>query len=56
MDYYDSAEDITITQDRALQELARHGITSDEDILEFFADVGKKQEYDAQKVLDWLGY
>ncbi len=56
MDYYDSAEDITITQDRALQELARHGITSNEDILEFFADVGERQEYDAQEVLIWLGY
>tara|TARA_A200000159_G_C7200327_1_gene287591 strand:+ start:270 stop:440 length:171 start_codon:yes stop_codon:yes gene_type:complete len=56
MDYYNSAEDITITQDRALQELARHGITSNEDILEFFADVGKREEYDAQEVLVWLGY
>ena len=56
MDYYNSAEDITITQDRALQELARHGITSNEDILEFFADVGEHQEYDAQEVLIWLGY
>lgn len=56
MDYYDSAEDIIITQDRALQELARHGITSNEDIVEFFADVGEHEEYDAQKVLIWLGY
>lgn len=56
MDYYDSAEDITITQDRALQELARHGISSNEDIIEFFADMGEKEEYDAQKVLIWLGY
>ena len=56
MDYYDSAEDLVITQDRALQELARHGVTSIEDILEFFADVGEQEEYDAQKVLIWLGY
>jgi|TARA_A200000159_G_scaffold61858_1_gene57237 hypothetical protein len=56
MDYYDSAEDITITQDRALQELARHGITSNEEILEFFDEVGKEKEYDAQEVLIWLGY
>ena len=56
MDYYDSAEDLVITQDRALQELARHGITSNEDILEFFADVGEQEEYDAQKVLIWVGY
>ena len=56
MDYYDSAEDLVITQDRALQELARHGITSNEDILEFFDEVGELEEYDAQKVLIWLGY
>ena len=56
MDYYDSAEDLTITQERALQELARHGITSNEDILEVFADVGEQEEYEAQKVLIWLGY
>ena len=56
MDYYESAEDLVITQDRALQELARHGITSNEDIIEFFADVGEHEEYDAQKVLIWLGY
>ena len=56
MNYYESAEDLTITQDRALQELARHGITSNEDILEFFADVGEQEEYEAQEVLIWLGY
>ena len=56
MDYYDSAEDLTITQELALQELAKHGITSNEDILEFFADVGEQEEYEAQKVLIWLGY
>ena len=56
MDYYDSAEDLTITQDRALQELASHGITSNEDIIEFFADMGKQDDYDAQAVLRWLGY
>tara|TARA_Y100000114_G_C11746460_1_gene321889 strand:+ start:425 stop:598 length:174 start_codon:yes stop_codon:yes gene_type:complete len=56
MDYYESAEGLTITQERALQELARHGVTSNEEILEFFADVGEHEEYDAQKVLIWLGY
>ena len=56
MDYYESAEDITISQDRALQELARHGITSNEDIVEFFADMGQLEDYNAQAVLVWLGY
>ena len=40
--YYDSAQGIDISQDRALQELARHGITSSEEICEFFEDMGDK--------------
>ena len=56
MDYYESAEDITISQDRALHELARHGMTSNEDIVEFFADMGQQDDYNAQAVLRWLGY
>ncbi len=56
MDYYESAEDITISQDRALQELARHGITSNEDIVDFFDDMGQQDDYNAQAVLRWLGY
>ena len=56
MDYYESAEDIIITQERALQELASHGITSNEDIFGFFEALGKKKEYKAQDVLIWLGY
>ena len=51
--YYDSAEDITITRDRALQELRDHNC---EDFTEFFEDLGNRKEYNAQKVLDWLGY
>ena len=53
MDYYDSAEDIIITRERALQELKNHNC---EDFEEFFKDLGDKQEYDAQQVLVWLGY
>ena len=56
MDYYESAEDIIITQERALQELANHGITSNQDIFGFFEALGKKKEYKAQDVLIWLGY
>ena len=54
--YFDSAEGIDISQDRALEELARHGITSNEDIVQFFEDMGDKEGYCAQKVLEWLGY
>jgi len=57
MDYYESAEDTTITRDRALEELMNHGIdvTSDE-ILLFNLEVGEKETYEAQDVLSWLGY
>jgi hypothetical protein len=53
MDYYESAEDLTITRERALLELARH---SCEDLEQFFDDLGDRQEYNAQEVLVWLGY
>ena len=53
MDYYESAEDLIISRERALLELARH---SCEDIEQFFEDLGDLKEYNAQSVLDWLGY
>ena len=53
IDYYESAEDLTITRERALLELAKHNC---EDIEQFFEDLGKLEEYNAQKVLEWLGY
>ena len=53
MNYYESAEDLTITKARALKELEGHGC---KDIEEFLDDLGDKEEYDAQKVLEWLGY
>ena len=53
IDYYESAEGLTITRERALLELARHNC---EDIEQFFDDLGDRAEYQAQEVLDWLGY
>ena len=53
MNYYESAEDLTITKARALKELEDHCC---EDIEQFFDDLGDHEEYDAQKVLAWLGY
>jgi hypothetical protein len=52
-DYYESAEGFTITRNRALKELRDHCC---EDIEQFFRDLGNREEYDAQKVLQWLGY
>ena len=54
MAYFESAEDTTITKDRALLELKRHGVESETD--QFLAEMGNKATYDAQDVLMWLGY
>jgi len=53
--YYESAESITITRQRALQELQAHSVT-ELGIADFFADMGDCEFYSAQAVLDWLGY
>ena len=51
--YYESAENHTITKQRAIQELSKHGI---DDTTEFFNDLGNFATYQAQTVLEWLGY
>ena len=53
-DYYDSAENASISKARALRELARHGLL--DEAPQLFADLGERDEYDAQEVLVWLGY
>lgn len=55
MTYYESAEGMTISRERALRELEKHYIDA-EGIQAFFSDLGEHEEYDAQGVLDWLGY
>lgn len=52
MTYYESAEGVTISKDRAIRELLKHGA----DVGEFLTDMGDLQTYDAQAVLAWLGY
>lgn len=53
MSYYDSAEGETISLARVMQELATHGVI---DTQEFFDALGNCEVYDAQAVLNWLGY
>ena len=52
MNYYDSAEGLTISRDRAIAELRKHGVL---DMEEFFNEMGDREEYDAQAVLAWQG-
>ena len=54
MTYYESAENIQITHKRALQELKKHGLL--EDVKMFYEECGRRETYDAQEVLQWLGY
>jgi hypothetical protein len=56
MTYYESAEGQTITRYRAFQELAKHGLAGNDNIIEFIAELGDRETYDAQDVLAWLGY
>lgn len=51
--YYESADGIIITRRRAIKELIAHGIT---DTTEFDQELGIHETYDAQLVLEWLGY
>jgi len=53
MDYYESAEDKTITQRRAMKELDKHNCT---DYMEFVHFLGCKPFYKATDVLNFLGY
>ena len=52
MDYYESAEGMTISKERAKKEVEKHGSSWSE----FLLDNPEKGEYDAQDVLAWLGY
>jgi hypothetical protein len=55
-DYYESAEGLTITRHRVLVEIKSHGLDFEENLKEFFEELGDKKLYSAQAVLDWLGY
>lgn len=52
MTYYESAEDVTISQARAKLEVEKHCC----DWEEFVLEVGLQAQYKAQVVLEWLGY
>ncbi|EBY5753486.1 hypothetical protein EKL85_21515 [Salmonella enterica subsp. enterica serovar Give] len=55
-DYFGSAENMSISRKRALEELKKHHFDNTDDIAEFYADVGDCDIYRAQDVLRWLGY
>lgn len=58
MTYSESARGITISRQRAIQELKRHGIdeTCQPDFAEFEAWIGDRETISATRVLEWLGY
>lgn len=54
MTYFESAEGQMISSDRAIKEVMDHGLEAELGV--FFDDLGIRDEYDAQEVLQWLGY
>jgi hypothetical protein len=54
MDYFESAQGVTITHERALQEIAKHHALAD--LQEFYREYGERETYKATDVLVWLGY
>jgi hypothetical protein len=54
MDYYESAEDLIISRDRAIQEIKDHDALTEID--DFYSIYEVKDSYEAQDVLTWLGY
>ena len=61
--YFESAEGVTITRERAIAEMAAHGVTDEPSVLEGLAesivslgDYYSGGTYNAQALLAWLGY
>jgi hypothetical protein len=54
--YYESAEEIVITHDRAIKELNNHGLDDSLTINDFYDELGVLKTYDAQQVLRFIGY
>tara|TARA_R100001443_G_C3350576_1_gene176742 strand:+ start:1024 stop:1215 length:192 start_codon:yes stop_codon:yes gene_type:complete len=54
--YYESAKGMTISHDRAIQEITKNHDTPINELRFFYSELGIHDHYDAQKVLTWLGY
>jgi hypothetical protein len=51
-DSYEEAVEAEVTADQARREIEKHGL----EWQDFLNDVGMKDLYTGQEVLDWLGY
>ena len=56
MDYYESAKSQTITKSRAFIEIVRNHNLNESEFELFLQDCGDQKTYNAQVVLDCLGY
>jgi len=56
MTYSESAEGVPITFERALEELAAHGVLEPQNIADFLQQLGLRASYDAGDVMRFLGY
>lgn len=55
-DYLESSQGFAISKKRALLELRKHNFYTEEDIAEFYKEMGELDIYRAYDVLRWLGY
>jgi hypothetical protein len=49
---YEEAMEAIVSKAVAIAEIQRHN----QDSIEFFADVGERDEYQGSQILTWLGY
>ena len=56
MTYYESAEGMEISRDRAMKELKDHSSYDFDNVKQFFRELGSHNNYEAQDVLQFLGY
>ena len=55
--YSESAQGVLIAHDRAMREIASHGLPMDtETMADLYSFCGQREIYDASDVLAWLGY
>jgi len=49
---YEEAMEAIVSKAAAMAEIRRH----DHDPVEFFSEVGERDEYQGSEILEWLGY
>lgn len=56
MTYYESAENLTISKNRAFEEIKNHLVLDEQTKQDFFKECGDNETYKTTDVLIFLGY